>query len=92
MSKQLDEKAREALGLLNLTEDEIDELAEKQKALPEEENVVEKEDTEATQGTLKRVWQELSKVFAPKEEPVPDASAPVEARKTDEVQEPEQPE
>lgn len=90
MSKALDEKAREVLADLGHTQEEIEELAQKAKATPEEENVVEKEDND-TPGLGQRIRQELSKMFAPKE-PVPVASEPVEARKADEVEEPEQPE
>ena len=60
MSKVLDEKTQEVLRTLKVPEDEIAELAEKNKALPTEENVVEKEDaTDA--GTLDKstIWTRL---------------------------------
>jgi hypothetical protein len=87
MSKQLDEKTVEALAQLGHTEDEIADLAEKQKALPEEENVVTKEEQAAQgNGVLKQLWQQLSKMFGTEpEEVAPDASTPAEARKTEEV-------
>lgn len=93
MSKQLDEQAAEALRQLGHTEDEIAELAEKQKALPaEEENVVEKEDTpqEETQpeeAVRRTVVDVLRGLFAPKET-APVTSVAEEAGKADEVQDP----
>lgn len=92
MSKVLDEKTQDALRQLGHTEDEIAELAEKNKAAPpEEENVVEKEEATTTdaepqeQGLLAQVKQLLG--MGAKEQ-APDASTPDEARKTDEVEAP----
>lgn len=87
MSKVLDEKTQEVLRTLKVPEDEIAELAEKNKALPTEENVVEKEDaTDA--GTLDKstIWTRLGEAlgFGTKEV-APEASEPEEAEKTDEV-------
>lgn len=79
MSKQIDEKTAAALRDLNVTEEEIVELAQKQKAAPVEENVVEKEDTTEA-GGLKGLWQALGKMFAP------DASTPAEAGKATEAE------
>jgi hypothetical protein len=100
MSKQLDEKDAAALGRLGHTEEEIAELAEKQKAVPEEENVVEKEETtpeteESPQGTpergtLKQLFKELTKMFSGQAKEIdPVASVPDEAGKaTEEVIDP----
>ena len=100
MSKALDDKAAAALRQLGHTEDEIAELAQKQKALPQEDNVVEKEDTTPTEavgtqpatevteerkgGTLKQLFQELGKWFNGPDTPV---ASPDEARKAEEVSE-----
>ena len=89
MSKKLDEKAAEALRQLGHTEDEIAELAEKNKALPDEENVVEKEDTtgaETAPAERSTIWTELGKLLGIKSAPV--ASEPEEARKANEVTSP----
>jgi len=92
MSKQLDERAAEALRKLGHSEDEIAELAEKNKALPDEANVVEKEDTtpepEAPQDApdKRTIWQMLGKAFGIEpQEQAPVASPSEEARKIDEV-------
>jgi hypothetical protein len=85
----LDEKKAEVLRELGHTEDEIAVLAEKQKALPEEENVAEKEETtdagKQDQGLIEKI-RSLLGVGA--KEQAPDASTPDEARKADEVEEP----
>jgi hypothetical protein len=91
MGKQLSEETAEALRNLNVSEEEIAELAEKQKALPEEENIVEKEETTQVpeRGTI---WAELGKALGigqpadnGRQEVAPVASEPEEARKADEV-------
>jgi hypothetical protein len=96
MSKQLDDKAAEALRQLGHTEDEIAELAEKNKALPEEEHVAEKEDT--TQGapdapaerdsTVKQLFAKLAEKLGIGQETAPVASEPEEAGKAQEVTDP----
>ena len=92
MSKALDEKAAEALAKLGHSEDEIAELAEKQKALPPEENVMEKEaEAPVTKTTLLTWLKELfteKAVEAKDEEEAPVASMPEEAGKADEVNDP----
>lgn len=97
MSKQLDDKAAEALRKLGHSEDEIAELAEKQKALPEEENVVEKEDSAtgeqpeptAQPGAVKQFVDAMRELLGVgRQEVAPVASEPVEAGKADEVTEP----
>jgi hypothetical protein len=81
MSKQLDDKAAEALEKLGHTPEEIAELAEKQKALPQEENVVEKEETTPERETL---WAQLGKALGiGTKEAAPIASEPEEAEKTE---------
>jgi hypothetical protein len=93
MAKELDEKTRDALARLGHSEEEIAELAEKQKALPEETNVVEKEDTtteEGKAGLVETLWRSLGKAAGFSPEVAPDASTPDEARKADEVQAPAQ--
>jgi hypothetical protein len=92
MSKQLDEKAAEALRQLGHTEDQISELAEKQKALPQEENVVEKEESTQEQpaGAIEKLYRSLGKVLGLEPTAAPDASPPDEARKAKEVAEPAQ--
>lgn len=88
--KALDEKAAEALRKLGHTEDEIEALAEKQKALPPEENVVEKEETakgvEAPERS--KIWAELGKFFGVNtaKDAAPAASEPEEVEKTEEVE------
>ena len=84
MSKELDEKAAEALTRLGHTEEEIEQLAQKQKALPTEPNVAEKED--ATEEPLEResIWKALGRALGITPAP-PTASEPEEARKADEV-------
>jgi len=92
MSKQLDEKTVAALLNLGHTEDEVDELAEKQKAILEEENVVLKEDatTEETPERAGRIVEVLKELLGiGTKDPVPVASEPEEAEKADEVTEPE---
>ena len=97
--KELDDKTREALAQLNLSEEDIAELAEKQKALPAEENVVEKDETpkeeveevavEPEQSKVKQLIAQLASavgIGAKKDTPV--ASAPEEAGKADEVTDP----
>ena len=85
MSKQLDEKAAEALRKLGHTEEEIAELAQKQKALPTEENVAEKEETAHTP-ERSTIWAELGKMLGiGQKEVAPVASMPEEARKAEEV-------
>lgn len=72
MMKAIDEETKVALTELGFTEDEVTELAERQKALPpEEENVVEKEDeTEVIEGNETEVaetpgfWDNLRKTVA----------------------------
>lgn len=86
MSKKLDEKAAEALRQLGHTEDEIAELAQKQKALPDEENVVEKEDTatgaEIAPAERETFWVTLGKKLG---FIAPVASEPEEAERDKEV-------
>ena len=96
MGKALDEKAAEALQKLGRSEDEIAELAEKQKALPQEENVAEKEQDAAgeevqqaaeprTSG-IKRLVEQLAHAFGVgSKQEAPVASEPEEAGKADEV-------
>jgi transposase len=93
MSKQLDEKAREALAALGHTEDEIAELAEKQKAAPpEEENVVEKEEsTEAEPQEEQGLIEKIRQLIKGKPE-APVASEPEEAESDKEVTPAETPE
>jgi hypothetical protein len=95
MSKQLDEQAAEALRNLGHNEEEIAELAEKQKALPDEENVVEKEDTaesateEAPPNAIKQFVAELGTLLGIGGKNVaPVASEPEEAERDKEVTEP----
>jgi len=88
MSKAMDEKAAEALRKLGHTEDEIAELAEKQKALPEEENVVEKEDTTQEAPERSTIWKKLGEMLGIREDTPVAASEPDEARKADEVGDP----
>ena len=87
MSKALDDKATEALRALGHTEDEIAELAEKNKALPPEENVVQKEDTTQAAPERVAVWKQLGEWLFGSTQKVdaPAASEPEEAEKTDEV-------
>jgi hypothetical protein len=76
MSKELDEKARVALAKLGHTPEEIAELAEKQKALLEEENVVEKEETTEAAPERETLWAQLGKALGiGSKEVVPEASA-----------------
>jgi Zn finger protein HypA/HybF involved in hydrogenase expression len=86
MDKQLSKEAEEALRQLNVPEAEIAELAEKNKALPTEENVAEKEDT--AQVARETVWSKLGEMLGIKGT-VP-ASTPEEARKAEEVSDPVQ--
>ncbi len=89
MSKQIDEKTAAALGALGVTEEEIAELAEKNKALPQEENVVEKEETpDAGQekGLIEVLAAKVGQALGlNQKEQAPDASQPEEARKIEEV-------
>jgi hypothetical protein len=90
MEKQLTQETEEALRQLNVPEEEIAALAEKNKALPPEENVVEKEDA-TPEGTPEKstLWTALGELLGVGSKQVaPDASEPEEARKTDEVTEP----
>jgi len=99
MSKQIDDKTVEALAKLGHTPEEIEALAEKNKALPpEEENVVEKEETNVAVEPVERetLWKKLGEALGIGTKAVPVASEPEEARKTEEVAptetiEPEQP-
>jgi len=95
--KELSDDQRKALADLNLTEEQIAEFAQKQKALPPEENVVEKDEQTPEEEvkeadapvTRKQFWTWLKEMFtatAPEETPV--ASTPEEAGKADEVTEP----
>jgi hypothetical protein len=86
--KALDEKAAEALQQLGHTEDEIAELAEKQKALPDEENVVEKEDTATVAPEKRTLWKKLGEILGIQEDTPDEAPKPEEARKADEVEDP----
>jgi hypothetical protein len=87
MSKQLDEKVVAALADLGHSPEEIEELEEKQKAMPQEENVVEKEDSTSAAPDRETIWKKLGALlFGPDASPTtPVASEPDEARKTDEV-------
>ena len=58
MSKAMDDKTVEALGQLGLSEDEIEELAQKQKALPLEENVAQKEGEDTLEATEEEAKEE----------------------------------
>ena len=104
MTKELDEKTVEALGELGISEEEIAELAQKQKALLPEGNVVEKdgETTETPEEEVKEVdnapekakflkWlgEVVEKIsVGTKKEEAPVASAPEEAGKGTEVTDP----
>jgi len=84
MEKQLDEKATEALRALGQSEEDIAELAQKAKALPEEENVVTKqEETTEKPPERAKIWEQLGKWFGV--EPSTPAPEPEVARKADEV-------
>jgi hypothetical protein len=85
--KQMDANTAEALRKLGRTEDEIAELAEKQKAVPEEDNIVEKEET--TPETPETLWDKLGKMIGiGQKEVAPVASEPEEAEKAEEVSDP----
>ena len=101
--KELSEDQRKALAELNVSEEQIAEWAEKQKTLPAEENVVEKQDeatetpeeevkevaVEPEQGKVKQLFAQLASALgiSTKQE-APVASAPEEAGKGTEVIEP----
>jgi hypothetical protein len=85
MAKELDEKTRAALAKLGHSEEEIEALAEKNKALPTEESVVEKEETTEAIPGRETLWAQLGKALGiGAKEVVPEASLPDEARKADE--------
>ena len=101
--KELSEDQRKALAELNVSEEQIAEWAEKQKTLPAEENVVEKQDeatetpeeevkevaVEPEQGKVKQLIAQLASALgiSTKQE-APVASAPEEAGKGTEVTDP----
>jgi len=97
--KDLSEDQRKALAELNVSEEQIEEWAEKQKLLPPEENIVEKDETpeeevkevavEPEQGGVKQLIVQLASAFGigtKKDTPV--ASESEEAGKADEVTDP----
>jgi len=87
MSKALDDTTVEALRELGRSDEEIEELAESQKALPGD--VVEKADgvVEKADGVVKKADGEVEKADAEAEEPEPEAEKEAEAEKEEVVTE-----
>ena len=84
MSKVLDEKTADALRQLGHTEDEIAELAEKNKASPPEENVAEKEESTEVGAQEQGLIDRIKRLLGVKAE-APVASEPEEAESDKEV-------
>jgi hypothetical protein len=86
MSKVLDEKTQDALRQLGHTEDEIAELAEKNKAAPpQEENVVEKEETTEAGAQENALIAKIKGLLGMSKPEAPVASEPEEAESDKEV-------